>query len=81
MSVVISDDILQSARLSEQELRQEVALMLFERERLTLAQAARLATMERLAFQHLVSSRNMTVHYDIEEFQEDIETLRELGRL
>ncbi|MBA4159489.1 MAG: UPF0175 family protein [Gemmatimonadetes bacterium] len=81
MSVTIPDDVLQAAQMSEAELRQELALLLFERERLTLAQAARLAGMERLRFQHLLASRGIPLHYDVTEFEEDLQTLRELGRL
>ncbi|MFC1851646.1 UPF0175 family protein [candidate division CSSED10-310 bacterium] len=81
MSLVISDDMLQAARMTEAELRQEIAVMLFQREKLTLAQASRLANMNRYHFQHLLSSRNIHVHYDVKEFEQDLETLRQLGRL
>lgn len=81
MSVTISDEVLQSARLSETELQQELAVLLFERERLTLGQAARLAGLDRLRFQHLLASRGIAVHYDVAEFEADLNTLHELGRL
>jgi predicted HTH domain antitoxin len=81
MSLVISDDILQSARMSEDELKQEIAVMLFQRDKLTLAQAGRLAEMTRYQFQHLLSSRQIPVHYDVEDFEEDLQTLHSLGRL
>lgn len=81
MSVTIPDELLQAARMSEAELRQELAVLLFQRERLTLAQAARLADMDRLRFQHLLSSRGIALHYDVAEFEEDLRTLRELDRL
>ena len=81
MSVVITDEILQTARMSEDELRQEVAVMLFTRDRVTLAQAARIAAMDRLRFQHLLASRAIPIHYDVEEFEEDLQTLRQMGRL
>jgi predicted HTH domain antitoxin len=81
MSVTISDDVLEAAQMSGTELRQELAVLLFERERLTLAQAARLAEVNRLRFQHLLASRGIVAHYDVTEFEEDIRTLRELGRV
>lgn len=81
MSVTIPDDVLQAAQMSEADLRQELAVLLFQRERLTLAQAARLADMDRLRFQHLLSSRNISMHYDVAEFEQDLRTLRELDRL
>lgn len=42
--------------MSEDELRQEIAVMLFRNDRLTLGQASELAGMNRLAFQRLLSS-------------------------
>ena len=64
----MKDDVLQAARMTEAELRQEVATLLFEREKLTLAQAATLAQMPRVQFQHLLASRQIPVHYDVAEF-------------
>ncbi len=81
MSLVIPEEILQAARISEAELRQEIAVMLFEKEKLTLEQASRFAGMSRLQFQHLLASRQVPVHYDVEDFEEDLHTLRKLGRL
>jgi predicted HTH domain antitoxin len=80
MSVVISDEVLSASRLSEAELKLEIAVMLFQKEKLSLGQASRLAALDHLEFQHLLASRNIPVHYDVAEFEEDINTLRELGR-
>ena len=81
MSVIISDEILQSTRMTEAELKREIAVMLFETEKLTLAQASRLAEMPRIQFQHLLASRQIPVHYDLPEFESDLKTLKELGYL
>lgn len=81
MAVLIPDDILRATRMTEDEVRQELAVALFQREKLTLAQASALAGMTRIQFQHLLASRRIPVHYDVEEFEEDLRTLRELGRL
>jgi predicted HTH domain antitoxin len=79
--MTIPDEVLHSARMSEEQMRQELAVLLFQQERLTLAQAARLASMDRFRFQHLLASRGINVHYDVEEFEADLETLRSLGRV
>ncbi len=81
MSLIISDDILQAARMSGDELKQEIAVLLFQREKLTLGQASRLAGMSQLQFQHLLASRQIPIHYDVAEFEEDLKTLQELKRL
>lgn len=56
MNVVIPEEILLATRLSENELKQEIAVMLFEKDKLTLGQSARFAGMNRLQFQHLLAS-------------------------
>ena len=81
MSVVVPDEILTTTRMTEAEMRQEIAVMLFQKEKLTLAQASRFAGMHRIAFQHLLASRHIPVHYDVADFEQDIQNLREMGRL
>ncbi len=80
MSFVISDETLQTARMSASELKQEIAVLLFQKNRLTLGQASRLAEMSQLRFQYLLASRGIAVHYAAEDFEADL-TLRDLGRL
>ncbi len=75
MSLVIPDEIMQTIRMSASELRQEIAVLLFQKEKLTLGQASRLAEMSQLEFQHLLASRKIPVHYDVAEFMEDMKTL------
>ena len=81
MGLIIPDEILQAARMTPEELKQEIAIFLFHKGKLTLGQASRLAGMSRLRFQHLLASREIPLHYDIADFEEDLKTLRELGRL
>jgi predicted HTH domain antitoxin len=79
--VTIPDKALAAAHISGTELKRELALTLFQQERLTLAQASRFAEMDQLAFQALLADRQIPIHYDAEAFREDIRTLHELGRL
>lgn len=81
MPVTISDEVLTAAHISEPELRRELALTLFQQERLTLAQASHVAEMSQLAFQALLAERQIPVHYGVEEFREDLRTLRQTERL
>lgn len=80
MSITISDSILISAGMSEQEMLQEIAVMLFAKEKLTLGQASELAGMKQDAFQRVLGSRQIPIHYGIEELRQDIENLKMLGR-
>lgn len=81
MSVVISDEILQTTRMSAGEIVQELAILLFQKEKLTLGQASQLAGITQLQFQHLLASRQIPIHYDIQDLEADVKTLREMGQL
>ena len=81
MSVVIPDEILQTTRMTAGELLQEIAILLFQKEKLTLGQASGLAQMSQLQFQFLLASRQVPMHYDVADFEADLKTLQELGRL
>ena len=79
MPLLITDEVLEASRLSETEFKREIAVFLFEQNRLTLGKASRLADMSQYEFQHLVSSRGLPVHYHIDDFKNDIETLKSLS--
>ena len=81
MSVVINDTILEAANISAGELVQEIALLLFKQNRLTLGRASELARMDQLSFMQLLGSRNIPIHYDEQDFEADLVTLRTLGEL
>ena len=81
MSVVIPDDILQAAGISEAELKLEIAIMLFQQEKISIGKARRLAGMNLIEFQREIASRGICIHYDVEEFEADLKTLREMGIL
>jgi len=81
MPVTTDDALLRAAHLDEQELKREIAVALFAQDRLTLGQASKLAGVGQLDFQAILSDRNIPLHYGVEEYREDVETLRRLGQI
>lgn len=81
MSIVIPDEIVHTTHMTSAELMQEIAILLYQKERLTLGQASRLAGVNQLQFQFVLASRQIPLHYDVAEFEADLKTLREMGRL
>ena len=77
MSLVIPDQVLDTARMTAVELAQEIAILLYQRKKLTLGQASGLAETNQLQFQFLLANRQIPAHYDVA----DLETLQEVGRL
>ena len=78
MSLLISDNLLHSAQLTDAELRVEIALMLFERNKLTLGKASEFAYLSQYEFQKLLGKRKIPIHYDIEELERDLENIKHI---
>jgi predicted HTH domain antitoxin len=81
VSLEIPREVLHITRMTPEELQRELALHLFQRGKLSFGKARELAGMSVWAFQQLLGSRGNAVHYDVEDYEEDLGTLRDLGRL
>jgi predicted HTH domain antitoxin len=77
----ISQDILDSARLTVNDLKIEIAISLYAQGRLSVGKARELAGMSLWEFRQLLASRRISPHYNVDDFEEDLTTLRELGRI
>lgn len=80
MNIIIPDQILEATRMTEKELMQEIAVMLYQKEKITLGQASQLAQMNQLQFQHLLASQEIPINYDIQDLEMDLKNLAELER-
>lgn len=80
-TVTIPQDILDSARLNEAELKIEMAVYLYASGRLSIGKARELANMSLWQFRQLLASREIAPHLDESDLNSDIETLKKLGRL
>ena len=74
-------DLLDDIGLTAQEVKREIAIILYQREAVSLAKAATLSDMTRLEFQRLPASRGIPIHYDAHDLDADISHLSRLGRL
>jgi predicted HTH domain antitoxin len=81
MSPILLNELVQASGLSEPELLQELVLLLFQREKITLGTASRFLGMTQLEFQALLAEKNLCVHYDVNDLHEDVKNLQELGLL
>jgi predicted HTH domain antitoxin len=77
----ISQDILDSARLTLAELKTEMAVALYAQGRLSIGKAREFAAMSLWEFRQLLASRRISPHYDAADLDEDVATLREMGRI
>ena len=79
VSIEIPREVLSAARMTAEELRRELALHLFQQGKLSFGKAREVARMNIWAFQQLLGSRGLSIHYGLEEYEADLKTLKELG--
>ena len=71
MTITVSSDLLETAGLSEKEMLTEIAVLLCRQRRLTTAQGAELAQVNRFDFQKLLAEREGPA-YTHEAFEHDL---------
>ena len=81
ISLEITREVIHATRMTPHELRRELAISLFQQGKLSFGKAREMASMTVWAFQQLLGSREIPVHYVVADYQEDLATLKELGRL
>jgi len=67
--------------MSTEALKQELAIHLFQQGKLSFGKAKEMAGMTFWTFQQLLGARGIPVHYGVEDYEEDLGTLKKLGRL
>ncbi|BAY44257.1 hypothetical protein SAMD00079811_18530 [Scytonema sp. HK-05] len=81
MSVVIPDDILLSTKMTEDELKLEIAIMLYNQEKISGGKARAWTGLTVIEFQRELTKRGLCINYDVEDLQADIKTLQSMGLL
>ena len=81
ISLELPDSLSQTDGFNEADWLREFAIALFRQERVSLSRASKIAGMDLMAFQKLLASRGICVHYDVEDFAEDVQHLRDRGWL
>ena len=77
----VPQSVLDSARLTISDLKVEIAVYLYAQGRLSLGKARELAGMSLWEFRQLLASRRIPPHYEVVDLNEDVATLRDMGRL
>jgi len=76
--LIIEGKILEELKVSPSELRIDLAVYLYDKERLSMGQAKKLAGLTQIEFQKEMVKRNVYIKYDIEELEKDLETLKDM---
>lgn len=81
ISIEVPREIIHITKMAPEELRRELALYLFQQKKISFGKAREMAQMTVWAFQQLLGSREIPVHYNLSDYREDLSTLQGLGEL
>lgn len=76
MAIVIDDNTLEGISLTENDLKKEIAVALYEKKIFTFTQSLRFSGIERLAFENLLAERKIPI-YSYDNYIEDLQTVNE----
>jgi predicted HTH domain antitoxin len=79
MSLTVPSDVVSATDLTEEQVAVELAVELYQREKLSLGHAARLAGMDKWSFNDLLAGREIPMHYDEADLRRDLATLQRLA--
>lgn len=79
MLLELDDNVINSTGLSDQELRVELAVRLYEDGKITVGQGGTMTGLGSIRFQKELGKRKIAWHYDVEDYEADLETLRRLS--
>jgi len=81
VSIEVPRDVLDSARMTVADAKLELAVALYAQRRLSAGKARELAGMSLVQFRHVLAARRLPVHLDPADIDDDVATLKSLGRL
>jgi predicted HTH domain antitoxin len=70
-SIEIPAEIVHSTRMTPEEMKRELALLLFQQGKLSFGKAREMADMTVWDFQQLLGQRKIPVHYDLQDYLAD----------
>jgi predicted HTH domain antitoxin len=81
MPLIIPDEALRAAGMTEAEAKVEIACRLFDAGKLTIGHASALAGLTWMEFEHQLTARGIPlIRYDDSAAADDVATLKKLGR-
>ncbi|MBK7871315.1 MAG: UPF0175 family protein [Saprospiraceae bacterium] len=78
MDLVIPERVLEQAHIKAEDLRVDIAVYLYDKGRLTMGQARKLAGLDQLSFQKELAERDVYIRYTIEDLHTDLKNLESL---
>lgn len=77
--IVLDDELVKDMNMSDQEIKLEFAIWLYETDKVSLRKAAKIASLHWLDFSEILAQRNIpTVKMSKEEFETEVSTVNSL---
>lgn len=77
--LTIDNKVFEWASISENQLLQEIAMILYKKKKLTFGQAAQTAKMNYAEFQFLLGANQIPVNFEVSDLMEDIQTINKMN--
>lgn len=77
--LLVNDELIRDLNMTEQSIKLEFAIWLYETDKLSLRKAAKIVSMNWLEFSKILSERNITtIKMDEAEFEAEVRTVKSL---
>lgn len=77
--IKVTEDLIQLSGMNEQQLREELALWLYTKGKLSMGRAAKFCNTNRIQFMDLMAKNKLDINYSVEDFEQDLQTIQKLG--
>lgn len=75
VALEIPREVPHASRMTLDDLRLELAIHLFEQDRLSFGKAREMAGLSAWRFLQVLGARGLPIHYDLQEYEQDLGTL------
>ena len=75
MAITISDDLLTTVQMSDDELLVDLACYLYDKERLSFGKCRQLCGMNHVEFQKALAAREIDIKYTRKDFDTDLKNM------
>ena len=75
VAIEIPQEVLHAARMTPEEMKRELAVLLFQQGKLSFGKARQLAGMGHWQFRHVLAARGVSTHYEPEDVDKDLAAL------
>jgi len=78
MSITIPDELLDSSRISADQVRLEVAVVLYQKGGLSIGQATSFSGLTRIQFQRELAARDIPLNYSSHDLARDLDVIKDI---